>query len=65
MKSKHSLSERFNYWFDNRMAKGGLGLIKILAIASAFVVVIVSVAIAISQNLTGGGTTSAQQFGTV
>ena len=29
-----SIKERFSYWFDNKMAKGSLGFIRILIIIS-------------------------------
>ena len=34
------LKARFNYWFDNRMTKGSLGLIRILIIASVMLAVL-------------------------
>ena len=37
-----SLKERFTYWFDNRMARGSLGLIRSLVAASILLAVIVA-----------------------
>ena len=37
-----SLKERFTYWFDNRMARGSLGLIRALVAASILLAVIVA-----------------------
>ena len=37
-----SLKERFNYWFDNRMARGSLGLIRSLVAASILLAVVVA-----------------------
>ena len=37
-----SLKERFNYWFDNRMARGSLGLIRSLVAASILLAVIIA-----------------------
>ena len=37
--------ERFKYWFDNRMAKGSLGFIRILIIASVLLALIVALLI--------------------
>ena len=34
VRKKFPLRARFEYWFDNRMAKGSLGLIRALIIAS-------------------------------
>lgn len=39
---KFNLKNRFQYWFDNRMAKGSLGLIRVLIIASILLAVIVA-----------------------
>ena len=39
---KATLKERFNYWFDNRMAKGSLGLIRSLVAASVLLAVIIA-----------------------
>ncbi len=36
------LRDRFNYWFDNRLTKGSLGLIRILIIASLLVALIIA-----------------------
>lgn len=38
----HSLKERFNYWFDNRMSKGLLGFIRVLIIASVMLAVLIA-----------------------
>ncbi|MBP5224372.1 MAG: hypothetical protein J6Z38_02165 [Lachnospiraceae bacterium] len=43
--TKPSLMERFRYWFDNRMSKGSLGLVKILLIATVLAVVVISLLI--------------------
>ncbi|MBQ4447979.1 MAG: hypothetical protein II897_06765 [Clostridia bacterium] len=40
-----SLKDRFQYWFDNRMSKGTLGLIRVLIIASVILAVIIAVLI--------------------
>ncbi len=37
-----SLKDRFGYWFDNRMAKGSLTLIKILIVVSVILAVIIA-----------------------
>ncbi|MBR4467551.1 MAG: hypothetical protein IKS34_04535, partial [Clostridia bacterium] len=39
------LKARFRYWFDNRMANGSLGLIRVLLIATALVIVLIAGAI--------------------
>ena len=39
---KFSLKNRFNYWFDNRMAKGSLAFIRILIIASVLLAVLIA-----------------------
>ena len=39
---RFSLRERFRYWFDNRMARGSLGLIRVLVAASIILAVIVA-----------------------
>ncbi|MBO4423001.1 MAG: hypothetical protein J5879_06150 [Clostridia bacterium] len=39
---KFTLKERFNYWFDNRMTKGSLGLIRILIIVSVLFAVVMA-----------------------
>ncbi len=38
---RFSLRERYNYWFDNRMTKGSLGLIRVLIVASVILAVII------------------------
>ena len=40
-----SLKNRFQYWFDNRMSKGLLGLIRVLVIASVILAVLVAMLI--------------------
>ena len=35
------LKARFRYWFDNRMANGSLGLIRVLLIATVLVIVLI------------------------
>ena len=42
-----SLKERFSYWFDNRMTRGSLGLIRILIIASVLLAVLMGLVIII------------------
>ena len=37
-----TLKERFRYWFDNRMTKGSLGLIRVLIIASVILAVLIA-----------------------
>ena len=37
-----SLKDRFNYWFDNRVTKGSLGLIKALIAASVALAVLIA-----------------------
>ena len=45
-KQGHTLKERFNYWFDNRVSKGGsLGFIRVLIIASILMAVIIAMLI--------------------
>ena len=39
---RYTFKERFNYWFDNRMAKGSLGFIRVLIIASVILAVIIA-----------------------
>ena len=41
-KGKFSFKDRFNYWFDNRMTKGSLGLIKALIAASVALAVLIA-----------------------
>ena len=41
-KNNFSLKDRFRYWFDNRMTKGSLGLIRILIIASVLLAVLIA-----------------------
>lgn len=41
----HTLKERFTYWFDNRMARGSLGFIRVLIIASILLAVIIALLI--------------------
>ena len=36
-----SLKKRFQYWFDNRMTRGSLGLIRVLIIASVLLAVLI------------------------
>ena len=44
-KQGHTLKERFTYWFDNRMARGSLGFIRVLIIASILLAVIIALLI--------------------
>ncbi|MBQ6680082.1 MAG: hypothetical protein IJM76_08705 [Lachnospiraceae bacterium] len=39
---KAPFKKRFSYWFDKRMSKGSLGLIRLLAILTLFVILIVA-----------------------
>ena len=41
-KGKVSLKERFNYWFDNRVTKGSLSLIKVLIAVSVALAVLIA-----------------------
>ena len=43
--TRFTLRERFRYWFDNRMTKGSLGLIRVLIIASVLLAVLVALLI--------------------
>lgn len=38
-KRRFTLKERFQYWFDNRMSKGSLGLIRVLIVVSVILAV--------------------------
>ncbi len=40
--SRYSAKERFDYWFDNKMAKGSLGLIRTLLVFTLLLAVIVA-----------------------
>ena len=40
--NRFTFKERFRYWFDNRMTKGSLGLIRVLIIASVLLAVFVA-----------------------
>ena len=42
MKRKGSIKQRFQYWFDNRMTKGSVGLIRILIAFSVLLVLVFS-----------------------
>ena len=42
---KKTWKERFSYWFDNRMAKGSLALIRILFIATVILILVVTLII--------------------
>ena len=44
-KQSFSLKDRFRYWFDNRMTKSSLGLIRVLVIASVLLAVLLGVLI--------------------
>lgn len=39
---KFTLRNRFNYWFDNRMSRGVLGLIRVLIVASVLFAILVA-----------------------
>ena len=43
--TRFTFRERFRYWFDNRMTKGSLGLIRVLIIASVLLAVLVALLI--------------------
>lgn len=45
MNNKHSLKERLSYWFDKRMSKGTISMIKVLALFSIAVVILMTVII--------------------
>ena len=56
--NKPSFKERFRYWFDNRMAGGSIGLIRILVIATLVVIAVIAVLILIfgfSEDGDAGG----------
>ena len=40
---RKSIKERFQYWFDNRMAKGSFGLIRILIAFAVLLVLVLAV----------------------
>lgn len=44
---KPSLKDRFQYWFDNRMSKGSLALIRILIVATVIVIVLIACLISV------------------
>ena len=44
-RKKFSLKERFQYWFDNHMTRGSLGLIRVLIIASVLLAVLMGLVI--------------------
>jgi len=46
-RKKFSLKERFQYWFDNHMTRGSLGLIRVLIIASVLLAVLMGLVIII------------------
>ena len=50
--------ERFSYWFDNRMAKGSLGLIRTLLAASIVLAVIIALLIVVCGFSEEGGAAS-------
>ena len=53
-----TVKERFNYWFDNRMTKGSLGLIRVLIVATiALAGVIAGLIILFKFNIDGEGET--------
>ena len=41
-KRKFTLKQRFKYWFDNRMTKGSLGLIRVLIVVSVILAVLIA-----------------------
>lgn len=41
-KDSHSIKEKFNYWFDNRMSKGSFGFIRFLIVASVVLAVLIA-----------------------
>lgn len=53
-----TFKERFRYWFDNRMSRGSLGLIRILLIATLLVIAVITVVILVcgfTEDLDAGG----------
>ena len=56
---KPTLRERLSYWFDKRMSRGSLSLIKLLAIVSLVVVLVVSFVIFVCGFNEDGGFRSA------
>lgn len=40
--NKVTLKERLQYWFDKQMAKGSMSLIKLLSVATIFVILLVT-----------------------
>ena len=48
------LRARFNYWFDNRIAKGSLGLIRVLVVVTIAFAVLMGLLIVIFKANTGG-----------
>ena len=52
-----TLKNRFHYWFDNRMTKGSLGLIRVLIVFSILLAVFVAgliIALGFSEEGFGG-----------
>jgi len=41
-RESYSLKDRFNYWFDNHMARGSLGFIRFLIVASLMLAVLIA-----------------------
>lgn len=56
--NRPKLKDRFRYWFDNRMANGSLGLIRLLLIVTVIIIVVISVIILVcgfSEDGDAGG----------
>lgn len=50
MKKKASFKERFRYWFDRRMSRGTVSMIKLLAIVTLVVVIVLAILISVSDG---------------
>ena len=56
--NRPKFKDRFRYWFDNRMANGSLGLIRLLLIVTVIIIVVISVIILVcgfSEDGDAGG----------
>ncbi len=56
--NRPKFKDRFRYWFDNRMANGSLGLIRLLLIVTIIIIVVISVIILVcgfSEDGDAGG----------
>lgn len=45
MKRKFTLKERLQYWFDNRMSGGSMGLLRLLLICSLLMILVITLII--------------------